>query len=192
MSGLANVLEARAGFGLAAFFVTWLGIALLLFVAATLHVRLQRLERMAAAPTGGSAYGALVGRPMRDLVPQGSVAGIPRMVVFLSADCRSCARVLSELTSPGWKVPSAIAWTDRPPSSPGALPSHVIVLDDGPRISREFGIRVTPFAVVADDEQRIVKAFPIGSVRALRDIANSAATIRLRSPSTGRLKEVAP
>lgn len=166
-----SVLESRASFELAALFVTWVVIALLVVVIGSLHTRLRRLERAGAPPAAAAPYSHLVGRSVAELVDLTAVDRVPRVLFFVSSGCASCRRLLNEIAAPSWQVPSAVVWTDAwaPTSAPDAVP----LIPDGPRISAELGIRVTPFALVADADGRVVKAAPIASLESLGDIAGA-------------------
>jgi hypothetical protein len=169
---MSDVFSSRSSFELAAFFVTWAVVTLLVVLVANLHARVRRLEQAAGQPTTNAPYGHLVGARVEDLV--GAVgAQRPRVLLFLSSSCGTCTRLVEEVTSPAWTVPSALLWTDRTP--PAEIRStRATILDDGPRISARLGIRVTPFALVADEVGRIVRAGPISTLQALADLNEPA------------------
>ena len=166
---IASLLDSRASFELAAFFVTWVAVVLLVLVVGNLHARLQRLEQAAAVRQGTKPYSHLLGRQIQDLLGDVTLARQPHVLVFLSSDCKACMRVMNELKSPSWTTPSVIIWTDRPPSPPPGLPPNAFILDDGQRISAALGIRVTPFVLVANEDGRIVKAAPTTTLSSLAD-----------------------
>lgn len=166
-----SILTTEASFELSALFVTWVAVVLLIILVANLHARLRRLERAGAgADPRPVPYGHLLGRRVQDIVDTAPVGGLPRVLFFLSSNCASCARLLKEIGSPSWTVPSAIVWTDdAPPAQPS--PERTPVLDYGPKLSAQLGIRVMPFALVTDGDGRVVKAGPVTSLSALGDIA---------------------
>jgi hypothetical protein len=190
MPMLTAVLDFRSSFIIAALFVTWVAVLLLALVVGNLHVRLQRLEQLSATPQEAMPYGHLLGSRLHDLLD--SPVPAPGMIVFLSANCTSCKRVLDELGSLSRTVPFAIAWTDQMPTSLPALPPDTVILDEGAKVSTTLGIRVTPFVVVAGEDGRVVKAAPINSLSSLSDLAvGSADGLQARS-SNGQVKGVSP
>ncbi|MDP8930019.1 MAG: hypothetical protein M3O70_15985, partial [Actinomycetota bacterium] len=76
--------------------------------------------------------------------------------------------------SAGEGVGIALLWRDGAPSPPPSLPPGVAVFDDGPRISRELGVGVAPFALSANAGGYIVRAAPVGSLDALVDLLAQA------------------
>jgi hypothetical protein len=166
MTVMESLLNSRASFELAAFAVTWIAITLLVVVVINLNTRVLRLERERGSSPPAQPYGHLLGKRIEDVVDVAGGDGHARLLVFLSSRCGSCRRVLNELTSPTWKVPTAVLWTDEPPAT-APRPDKAIVVEDGARISADLGIRVTPFGVVADESGRIVQATPINSLRSL-------------------------
>lgn len=163
-----TLLDSRSTFVFAALFVTWVGVLLLMLVIANLHSRLQRLERGTSASKEPTPYSHLLGKRLQDLL--GESPSIPRVLVFLSSNCASCTHVLNELRALPPKAPLALAWIDHLPSPSPVLPSHATILDMGPEISTELGIRVTPFAIVAGEDGRVLKASPINSLNALSNL----------------------
>jgi hypothetical protein len=166
MTVIESLLNSRASFELAAFVVTWIAIALLVLVVVNLHTRVLRLERERGTSPPVQPYSHLLGKKIEDVVDFTAGDGQPRLLLFISSSCGSCRRVLDELTSPSWTVPTALVWTDEPLATT-PRPDGAIVVEDGPRISADLGIRVTPFGVVADETGRVVQATPINSLRSL-------------------------
>ncbi|HEX8597701.1 MAG TPA: hypothetical protein VF952_04210 [Chloroflexia bacterium] len=165
-----TLLDSRSSFAFAALFVTWVAVLLLMLVIGNLHSRLQRLERAASVSKENTPYANLLGRRLQDLLGESPV--VPRVLVFLSSNCTSCARVLNELQHlhlPS-NAPLAVAWVDQLPSPAPDIPSNATVLHAGPQISTELGIRVTPFALVAGADGRVLKATPINSLDSLNKL----------------------
>jgi hypothetical protein len=164
---LTELLDFRSSFILAAMFVSWLAVALLALVAGNLHRRLQRVEGSlsvnAAAP-----YSGLLGKALRESL--GEAVPAPCVLVFLSANCQACKRVLGDLPSLSLSTPLAIAWTDHAPSPLPTLPLGTIVLNDGPEVSAALGIHATPFALVAGENGRVVKASPVNSLNSISNL----------------------
>ena len=159
---MRDLLTARSGFVLAALFVTWATLVLLLLMVSSLHVRLRRLEQGASRPAAPDRpFGHLTGMPISELVGSSGI----RVVLFVSSGCASCRRVLAEAADPSWHTPTAIAWTDASGERPDI--GELTVLADGRGLSARLGIRVTPFALVADEAGRVVQAGPISSLQSL-------------------------
>lgn len=162
-----SLLSSRASFGFAALLVTWVAVALLVLVVANLHIRLRRLEQGAPEGQKAAPYGHLLGRDVEEVVGAAAAGTRPRVVLFVSSSCGSCARLLAELTSPSWEVPTALVWTDAP-RPPERVPAGAVVVADGPRVSAEAGVRVTPFGLLVDEAGRVVQAGPVTSLQVLR------------------------
>jgi hypothetical protein len=169
---LTDLLDLRSSFVVAAMFVSWVVVALLALVVGNLYRRLQRLESSLSV-SAGAPYAHLLGRRLWECL--GETVPLPCVLVFLSANCAACRRVLGELPSLSFSAPLAIAWTDHPPSPPPALPPGTIVLDNGPKASAALGIRVTPFALVAGEDGRVVKASPVNSLSSISTLVNATA-----------------
>jgi hypothetical protein len=172
----ASVLSLESSFALAALLVSWVAIALLVLVVGSLHARLRRLERLDAAARP-APYASLLGRDLGALV---GMAEPPRALLFVSSSCSSCARLLDEIASPSSSLSTAIAWTDGEP--PADAPAGATVLHDGARLSAELGVRVTPFALVADASGRVVRAGPVASLRSLEQFAANGSAPAGRIP----------
>ncbi|HWC28316.1 MAG TPA: hypothetical protein VG474_17125 [Solirubrobacteraceae bacterium] len=174
-----SLLDSRASFELAAFFVSWVAVALLVVVVGSLHARVRRLEH--AGPDARPApYSHLLGRNIRDILGAEPGAAAPRVLFFLSSNCSSCARLLEELASPSWTIPSAIVWTDgTPPAQP---PRGSPIIASGPKLAAELGIRVKPFALVAGIDGRVVKAAPVANLHSLGELAVNGDSAGRRHP----------
>jgi hypothetical protein len=187
---LGSLFDIRSSFVIAALFVSWIAVALLMLVVGNLHIRLQRLEQFNASPREAVPYGQLLGRRLHDLFA-GSVPA-PGVLLFLSANCASCKRVLDELAAPGRSTPVTIAWIDQTPAPTTAAPPNTIILAEGPQMSAALGIRVTPFVVVSGEDGRVVKATPVTSLSSLGELVGGS-TNRFHAPvSNDRVKGVAP
>jgi len=163
----SSFFNARVSFEAAVMFVTWVAVAFLSIIIMHLHLRLQRLERASAPVAGARPYGHFAGNRLDELLAGIALAIRPRMVVALSKDCSSCGRVLAEIASPLWTVPTLVMWTDQTPPVMPVLPACVMVAADGPALASKLGIRITPFAVWADDDGVIEKASPVNSLSSL-------------------------
>ena len=167
---LVEFLDSKSTFILAATFVSWVAVALLLLVVGNLHRRLQRIEGSLAVNMA-APYSGLLGKALRESL--GEAIPAPCVLVFLSANCQACRRVLGDLPGLSLSTPLAIAWTDHAPSPLPALPLGTIVLDDGPKVSAALGIRATPFALVAAENGTVVKASPINSLTSISNLVVS-------------------
>lgn len=160
-----SFLATRPSFELAAWFVTWAAVALLAVIAASLHARLRRLERGDGAREASRPFGGLIGRPFAS-----GLTPAPRAVLFLSAGCAACSRLLDEAGRVHLEEPVALVWTDGVP--PPTLPARFVLLDDGARRASALGIRVTPFALRLRPDGTIERAAPVGSLAALSDLVD--------------------
>jgi hypothetical protein len=172
VSGLEDLLRSRSSFVLAALAVSWIAVVLLALIAANLHFRLVHLERSLPAGESRAPFGHLLGRSLVEVLGP-RVPPATRLAFVLASDCSSCERILAELGKAGGGARVALLWRDATPSLP-PLPPGVTVLDDGPRVSRELGVGVAPFALSADPSGRIARATPVGSVDALADLLSDA------------------
>ena len=163
-----ELLDSRSSFFLAAMFVSWIAVALLALLAGNLHRRLQRIESSLSVTTAAAPYSGLLGKVLRESL--GEALPAPCVLVFLSANCQACKRVLTDLPSLSLSTPLALAWTDHAPSPLPTLPLGTIVLDDGPKVSVALGIRATPFALVAGENGRVVKASPVNSLSSISNL----------------------
>lgn len=172
---MAELFDSRASFYLAALVVTWAAMTILTLIAVNLHVRLQRLERSDPATQAPQPYGRFLGMPVREVLGgDPSIEDAPRLLLFLSNDCPACERLLEELATGAWSAPAALMWTDAIPALQERLPQNTTLVADGPQISARLGIRVTPFAMVADDDERIVGAAPINRLPSLDALTEKA------------------
>lgn len=164
MNVCASIFDTRAGFTLTAMVVTWVAIGLLTLIVLNLQLQLRRLGRPAASALATTTpFGGLVGRQVGDLLESDGVGPLPRLLLFVSSTCRSCAKVLAEVEAPSWTAPATVVWTDRPPTA--ALASRL-------------GVRVTPFAVVVGTDGLITHAAPVNSldrIAALTPLVNKGA-----------------
>ena len=167
-------LTSEASFTLAALIVTWAGIVLLGFLATSLHIRLQRLERAGAAAPRPTPYGGMVGQSVATLL-QTSLDPEVRALLLLSRSCSSCEKLLDEIAKGGWAAPTAVGWTDGQPERPTLMPPLSSV-EGGPAVSRALGVRATPFLVVLGPAGEIVAGGPVNSVRSMKELVARSRT----------------
>jgi hypothetical protein len=182
VTGFAQLLESRASFELAAHLVTWAAVVVLGLIAVSLHARLQRLERVHQERNQVTPFAHLLGRTVEEALNGFAPRPRPRLILFLSPACPACERLLAELRQPGWAAPAAVAWTGRDAGPPPELPPHAALVPDGPAVGAHLGVRLTPFALVADENGVIVKATPVNSLDPLRDAVGSGLGHSVRPP----------
>lgn len=175
MSGVESLLASRATFVLAALVVSWLAVLLLALIAANLHFRLVRVERgdQAAGSGARKPFAHLLGHHLGEALG-GAAPGV-RLAFVLSAGCASCDRVLARLRETAGDTPLALLWRDAAPSPLPALPAGAVVVEEGAAVCRRLGVRVTPFALAAGADGRVVRAAPVGNAEALDDWLDGAA-----------------
>ena len=191
MTSLESALATRASLEMAAFFVTWVAVALLVVIVVHLHVRLQRVER-ANAPAGRkAAYTHLAGQRLGDVW---TIADPwqPGLMLFVSRACPSCDRLIDELCQGAWSAPLSLIYPTSAPSAPARLPRAVRVVEHGAPVSAALGIHVTPFVVRVDDSGIVEEAAPVNSLDALRNLAGGTRSATRPTRMDGALKEVTP
>jgi hypothetical protein len=169
MTMFENLLNSKSSFELAAFVVTWIALVLLTLVIVNLYARLLRMEQARGSSPATTPYSHLIGKPIEDIIGIAPADGQPQVLLFVSSGCGSCRKLLEELASPSWTVPTALLWTDAAPAT-AVTPPRTIALDNGAKISAELGIRVTPFGLVTDEAGQVVQAMPINSLRSLSSL----------------------
>jgi hypothetical protein len=170
---LASILDSKASFTITALVVTWVGFALLTLMVLGLHAQLRRLARSAPAPPATTSYGRLSERRLSDVLESNGVGPPPRVLLFVSTGCRSCARVLADVAAPSWTAPTTVLFTDGVAEPPVQLPPHVGVVDDGGAVSSSLGIGVTPFVIVVGKDGRVLKASPVNSLETIAPLIDS-------------------
>ena len=89
MIAFASILDSRASFGLAALFVTWVAIVFVCLIAVSLHIRLQRLERLERQRNESAPFSHLLGKTVAEVLNGFAPRPQPRLILFLSASCSS-------------------------------------------------------------------------------------------------------
>jgi hypothetical protein len=192
MTALESLFATRASLELAAFFVSWAAIALLVVIVVHLHVRLQRLER-ATAPTGRRvAYAHLVGQRIASMWTGTENPWQPGVMLFMSRACPACEQLLADLRASTWSAPLTLVYTTAPLSAPAGLPRAVRVIDDGAQLSAALGIHVTPFAVRVGETGVIDDAMPVSSLAVLRTLVTERHVATRPARIDGALEEVTP
>lgn len=162
-----------------ALILTWVAIALLGLVVSGLVRQVHQLSRGATSPVrapaelgirpGAAAPGA------DELFGEEPHSG--GVLLFLSADCRTCADVLTEArrrATDGARSPALRALYAGPaPQQAGPGPEA----DDGVPVHGDradlFALHdaiATPFAVAVDAESRVLRSVPLGSAASLLEL----------------------
>jgi hypothetical protein len=158
-----SLFDTRMTFEIAALLVTWIAIVFLALIAVSLHLRVLNLERERASSRKATPYSHLIGKSVDEILSQRAPAPVD-VVLLVTSQCQMCERIVDEIASPAWTKSTAVAWIDgSAPARPSR--SNVVVVDDGPAISRRLGVRVTPFALFAGPDGTIVRAGPINSLQ---------------------------
>jgi hypothetical protein len=191
MTSLESALATRASLEMAAFFVTWVAVALLVVIVVHLHVRLQRVERANAPTSRRAAYTHLVGQRLGELW---TIADPwqPGLMLFVSRACPTCDRLLDDLCEASWSTPLMVIYTTAAPPPPARLPRAIRVFENGAPVSAALGIHVTPFVVRVGDTGIVDEAAPVSSLDALRNLAGGTRSATRPTRIDGALKEVTP
>ena len=153
-------------FQTSALILSWAAILLLALVVSGL---VRQVHALAAGPRRvGPRPGA----------PAPGLAGLappdrPLVLLFLSADCRTCTEALAEAAATG---PVLALYADTGPAGPP--PAGPVTVHTGQAaLFDRYDVVATPYAVVVDAADRVGAAGPVGSRAALRDLLASAGTV---------------
>ncbi|MDT0264774.1 hypothetical protein RM844_00560 [Streptomyces sp. DSM 44915] len=158
-----------------ALLVSWVAIALLALVVSGLVRQVHQLSRggVARAPgrlgvTPGSAA------PHADelLADDVLAAGRETLLLFLSAECRTCAQVLTvaaELAERPAAPAVRAVYAGAAPADATAT-AAVPVTEHRPDLFTAYDAIATPFAVVVGATGRVLRSEPLGAAAALRDL----------------------
>jgi hypothetical protein len=133
--------------------VSWAAIVLLGFALAGVLARVHRLEQAMAGPAPAPTP---VGRPF----PLPGIEEGPVLALFVDHDCRSCERAVAgvgELLDRGL---ATVYWREEEPEAFDAM-----------------DVPLTPYAVVADAELKVVSVQPVGSAERLAEVVATVATL---------------
>ncbi len=175
MTFLESILGSRASFELAAHLVTWAALVIVVIIAVSLHVRLTRLERLDQHRNQAAPFSHLLGKNVDDVLNGFVPRPRPRLMLFVSSSCPACETLLKELRERKRETPSMVAWTNETSEGIPELPGYATLVPDGPRVSAELGIRITPFVLVADEAGVITKASPVNSINSLFETIETGA-----------------
>lgn len=163
-----------------ALLVSWVAIALLALVVSGLVRQVHQLSRGGAVRTSGR-----LGVTPGSRAPHSGellAEGRETLLLFLSAECRTCADVLTEaerLAEPEEAdAPRVQAlYADAAPTTATTVP----VIDHRPDLFTAYDAIATPFAVVVDATGRVVRSEPLGSPDALRELLADSSPSQPRS-----------
>jgi hypothetical protein len=149
-------------FQTSALLLSWAAILLLALVVSGL---IRQVHALAAGPRRvgprpGAAAPGLAGT---------APAARPLLLLFLSADCRTCTEALDEAAGTG---PVLALYAGAGPAAPPAGP--VTVRTGQAALFDRYDVVATPYAVVVDRADRVAAAGPVGSRAALRDLLGTA------------------
>lgn len=164
-------MSATSNVELAAFFVSWVAVAFLALMAASLHVRVAHLERALAGSARATPFSRVRGRSLRDSLPPPT----PRLVLVLGSSCTPCRSLVADLAADPWQVPTVLAWKSTVPTDLPLLPPSIRSIECGSAMARELGVQAEPLALVLDDEGRIVEARATSSLSTLRALLDASA-----------------
>ncbi|UED87822.1 hypothetical protein [Streptomyces profundus] len=153
-----------------ALLVSWIAIALLALVVSGLVRQVHQLSKGGVARSTGH-LGVTPGSPAPhadDLLAEGH----DTLLLFLSAECRTCGEVLAEADRFAGG-PAADSLRLRAVYA-GAAPAHtggaVPVTDHRPDLFTAYDAIATPFAVLVGAGGRVVRSEPLGSAAALSEL----------------------
>ncbi|RKN04504.1 hypothetical protein [Streptomyces radicis] len=165
-----------------ALLVSWVAIALLALVVSGLVRQVHQLSSGLAKGGVARSHGHLGVTPGSAAPHAGELLaeGRDTLLLFLSAECGTCAEVLAEadrLDEPGSAGTPLVraVYAGAAPATTGAT---VPVVDHRPDLFTAYDAIATPFAVVVGATGRVVRSEPLGSPAALREL--------LAAPHPGR------
>lgn len=161
-------------FQTSALIVSWVAILLLALVVSGLvrqvHALSAGLVRPASEPVG-LRTGATA--PGLDLL--GADRSGPTLLLFLSADCRTCTGVLAEAASSAGRHGLAVRALYAGPAPAGAGGANGVEAYGGQaELFERYDALATPFAVLVDAAGRVARSEPVGSPAALRTLLDRA------------------
>ncbi|WP_062213545.1 hypothetical protein [Streptomyces sp. NBRC 109706] len=150
--------------------VSWIAVALLALVVSGLVRQVHQLAKGGVARSTGQ-LGVTPGSPAPhadDLLAEGQ----DTLLLFLSAECRTCAEVLARADEFAGG-PAAEALRVRAVyagAAPAGAGTEVPVTDHRPDLFTAYDAIATPFAVLVGAGGRVVRSEPLGSAAALDDL----------------------
>lgn len=154
-----------------ALLLTWFAILLLGLVVAGLIRQVHAL----GGGAGRTGLGPPAGSAAPGIARLAPATDAPTLLLFLTADCPSCATVLAEAGHLRGRSPVAVRAVFAGPPLAGAERTGVPVYPDEAELFAAYGVPATPFGVLVDHSGRIRLAVPVGSAAAVRDLLLSQA-----------------
>ncbi|MBV7648557.1 hypothetical protein C0Q64_20780 [Streptomyces albidoflavus] len=150
-----------------ALLLSWVAIALLALVVSGLVRQVHQLSRggVARAPRHPGVTPGSPAPHAGELLDEGQET----LLLFLSAECRTCAEVLDEadrlLADDATPAPRAV-YAGAAPATSTAVP----VVDHRPDLFTAYDAIATPFAVLVGASGHVRRSEPLGSPAALREL----------------------
>ncbi|WP_258534586.1 hypothetical protein [Streptomyces sp. PT12] len=166
-----------------ALLVSWVAIALLALVVSGLVRQVHQLSRGGVARMNGR-----LGVTPGSAAPHAGellAEGRETLLLFLSAECGTCADVLAEADRLGQRGSPAAPQVRAvyAGAAPATAAATVPVVDHRPDLFTAYDAIATPFAVVVGATGRVVRSEPLGSPAALRELFAAPHPSRPRSAS---------
>ena len=163
-------------FTTSALLLSWVAIALLALVVSGLVRQVHQLSRggLARAPGRLGVTPGSAAPHADDLLADDVLAeGRDTLLLFLSAECRTCAEVLAEAarldaTATAVRAVYAGQAPTTAPDGTGTDGGAVPVTEGRPDLFTAYDAIATPFAVLVGPTGRVVRSEPPGSAAALR------------------------
>ena len=160
-------------FQTSALILSWVAILLLALVVSGLVRQVHALSAGLVRPAGpaesvGLAPGAAA--PGLDLLAPGAAG--PVLLLFLSADCRTCEGVLAEAARHAGEVTLRALYAGPAPATDLPVSAH----GGQAALFERYDAIATPFAVLVDPSGHVVRSEPVGSPAALRTLLDRVAT----------------
>lgn len=175
-----------------ALIASWAAIVLLALVVSGLVRQVHQLSRGATSPGRaparlGPAPGTVAPEAAELLGPEAAREG--GVLLFLSADCRTCTGVLAEArkaTGGPYALPDAppiaVLYAGPAPDGAGAPDGGAVPVHAGrDDLFAAYDAVATPFAVSVGGDGRVLRATPLGSAGALPELLDETFPSRLRS-----------
>lgn len=168
--------------------LSWAAIVLLALVVSGLVRQVHQLSRGGATPVGASAR---VGLPPGAPAPEAGEllgrqeAGNGGLLLFLSADCRTCTEVLAEArrlaARTGGPAVRALYAGPAPEPDAGGTAGPVPVHAGRDDLFSGYDVIATPFAVAVDGASRVLRSAPLGATGELTGLLDDVFPRTVRS-----------
>lgn len=155
--------------------LAWLAIVVLAFAMAGLSRQMQaaQLPQAGSASDTSVSIGPAIGTRPRLTLPGGVVWAEPTLLLFLDAQCVSCAALHAELGSLAEAHADVQIVAIYPKEVPTASTGPVAFLREGLDLFDEFSVVATPFGVVTDASGVVISRAPVASRERVEDLIAS-------------------